>query len=82
MRRGISSEGSCRGRVKQVAERALPVGVGQGGARPLDRAGIDSPHAFDFARTMTREHRGVGVAAADFSTSIHRFVIVARRAAS
>jgi hypothetical protein len=28
---------------------------------------------------MTRVHRGVGVAAADFSTSIHRFVIVALR---
>jgi hypothetical protein len=32
-----------------------------------------APNALDFARTQTHSYRGVGVAAADFSTSIHRF---------
>ena len=48
---------------EQVAERALR---GEGDARPLDRAGVVAPSAFD---TLIRyEHRGVCVAAATFST--------------
>jgi hypothetical protein len=52
-------------------------GGGKGGARLLDRAGADRPHAFDFCSNpdMLIVHRGVDVAAADFSTSIHRFII-------
>src|SRR5271169_73656 len=55
---------------EQAAERAL---WRKCAARPLDRAGIARPQRVPI---KTHAHRGVVVARADFSTSIHRFVIV------
>ena len=61
----------------QVAERALR---GEGGARPLDRAGILAPSAFDTTVRYGTVHRGVSVAATDFSTvsTVQVILIVAR----
>jgi hypothetical protein len=46
------------------------------GARPLDRAGQDRPRRSTLHLETLAKHRGARVAAAIFSTSIHRFVIV------
>jgi hypothetical protein len=62
--------------VKQVAGRLAGLEA-RGGARPLDRAGVDPPprvRRCSYPDTLAA-HRGVGVAVSDFSTSIHRFVI-------
>jgi hypothetical protein len=69
-----------------ASSRARPGvwGRGEGGARPLDRAGQDRPQAFDCASTSTRS-RSIVVSLWRWPScppSIHRFVIVAPRGAA
>jgi hypothetical protein len=70
----------------KASSRARPDawGRGEGGTRPLDRAGQDRPQAFDCASTSTRS-RSIVVSLwrrPSCPPSIHRFVIVALREAA